>query len=44
MHWINAAVMMIMITSGWEIYDDDVIIHGLHFSGFFASVTGRPGA
>jgi thiosulfate reductase cytochrome b subunit len=35
MHWINAAVMMVMITSGWGIYDDDVIIHGLHFSGFW---------
>jgi thiosulfate reductase cytochrome b subunit len=34
MHWINAAVMMLMITSGWGIYDDDVIIHGLYFSGF----------
>lgn len=35
MHWVNAAVMMIMITSGWGIYDDDVIIHGLHFSSFW---------
>ena len=35
MHWINAAVMMVMITSGWGIYDDDVIIHGLRFGGFF---------
>ena len=32
MHWINAAAMLIMITSGWGIYDDDVIIGGLHFS------------
>ncbi len=35
MHWINAAVMLIMITSGWGIYDDDVIIRGLHFSQTF---------
>jgi thiosulfate reductase cytochrome b subunit len=35
MHWINAAVMMVMITSGWGIYDDDVIIHGLYFGAFF---------
>ena len=35
MHWINAAVMLVMITSGWGIYDDDVIIRGLHFSGFW---------
>jgi thiosulfate reductase cytochrome b subunit len=34
MHWINAAVMMVMITSGWGIYNDDVIIHGLHFPGW----------
>ncbi len=35
MHWINAVAMLVMITSGWGIYDDDVIIHGLHFNGFF---------
>jgi thiosulfate reductase cytochrome b subunit len=35
MHWVNAATMLVMITSGWGIYDDDVIIHGLHFSGFW---------
>jgi len=35
MHWVNAAAMLIMITSGWGIYDDDVIIRGLHFSGFW---------
>ncbi len=34
MHWLNAAVMMVMITSGWGIYNDDVIIHGLHFAGW----------
>ena len=32
MHWINAAVMLVMITSGWGIYNDDVVIRGLHFS------------
>ena len=35
MHWINAVAMLIMITSGWGIYDDDVIIHGFHFSPFW---------
>lgn len=35
MHWLNAVMMLIMITSGWGIYDDDVIIPGLHFSGFW---------
>ncbi len=35
MHWINAVVMLVMITSGWGIYDDDVIIRGFHFSPFW---------
>ena len=35
MHWINAAAMLVMITSGWGIYDDDVIIKGFSFSGFW---------
>ena len=32
MHWTNALAMIVMILSGWGIYDDDVIIHGLHFA------------
>jgi thiosulfate reductase cytochrome b subunit len=35
MHWINAAAMLVMITSGWGIYDDDVIIRGFHFNSFW---------
>jgi thiosulfate reductase cytochrome b subunit len=35
MHWINAVVMLVMITSGWGIYDDDVIVRGVHFSQFW---------
>ncbi len=31
MHWVNALAMIVMITSGWGIYDDYVIISGLHF-------------
>ena len=31
MHWANAAAMLALIGSGWGIYNDDVIIHGLHF-------------
>jgi len=31
MHWINAFAMIVMITSGWGIYDDDVIIRGFFF-------------
>lgn len=30
MHWINAVAMSAMIASGWGIYNDDVIIRGLH--------------
>ena len=32
MHWTNAVAMIAMILSGWGIYNDDVIINGLHFS------------
>jgi thiosulfate reductase cytochrome b subunit len=32
MHWTNAVAMIVMITSGWGIYDDYVIINGFHFS------------
>src|SRR6201998_2388086 len=35
MHWVNAVVMLVMITSGWGIYDDDVIIRGVHFGQFW---------
>ncbi len=35
MHWTNAVAMIVMITSGWGIYDDYVIISGLHFSHSF---------
>lgn len=31
MHWVNALAMIVMITSGWGIYNDYVIINGLHF-------------
>src|SRR6516225_6847200 len=31
MHWINAFAMIIMIMSGWKIYDDDVIFSWLRF-------------
>ena len=35
MHWINAFAILVMVTSGWGIYDDNVIINGLHFGHFF---------
>ena len=31
MHWMNAFAMLVMIGSGWGIYDDDVLIRGVHF-------------
>ena len=31
MHWLNAAAMLMMIGSGWGIYDDAVIFGWLHF-------------
>jgi len=31
MHWINAVTMLIMISSGWGIYDDEVIFGFLFF-------------
>ena len=34
MHWTNAVAMVVMIASGWGIYNDSVLVHGLHFPGF----------
>lgn len=31
MHWANAIAMIIMIMSGWKIYNDEVIFGFLHF-------------
>jgi thiosulfate reductase cytochrome b subunit len=31
MHWTNAVAMIVLIGSGWGIYDDSVIFKGLHF-------------
>ena len=31
MHWINAVAILVMIGSGWGIYNDSVIFHFLHF-------------
>ena len=31
MHWINAIAMIILIGSGWKIYNDDVLFGWLHF-------------
>ena len=32
MHWTNAAAMLVMIGSGWGIYNDSVIFGSLHFA------------
>ena len=34
MHWINAVAMIVMIGSGWGIYDDSVILHFVYFPHF----------
>jgi thiosulfate reductase cytochrome b subunit len=34
MHWINAVAMIVMILSGWGIYNDYIIVPGLHFSSY----------
>jgi thiosulfate reductase cytochrome b subunit len=31
MHWINALAIILMIGSGWKIYDDEVLFGWLHF-------------
>jgi thiosulfate reductase cytochrome b subunit len=31
MHWINALAMIVMIGSGWKIYEDEVLFGWLHF-------------
>ncbi|PWC47348.1 cytochrome b/b6 domain-containing protein [Azospirillum sp. TSA6c] len=31
MHWTNAAAMIVMIMSGWKIYNDEVLFGFLHF-------------
>jgi thiosulfate reductase cytochrome b subunit len=31
MHWTNAVAMIIMVGSGWKIYNDEVLFGWLHF-------------
>jgi thiosulfate reductase cytochrome b subunit len=31
MHWVNALAMLLLIFSGWRIYDDEVLFGWLHF-------------
>jgi thiosulfate reductase cytochrome b subunit len=44
MHWVNALAMIIMIASGWEIYNDEVILGWLHFPHWMTLGGGPEGA
>jgi thiosulfate reductase cytochrome b subunit len=44
MHWINAMAMIIMILSGWAIYNDEVIFGWLHFPNWMTLGAGPEGA
>ena len=44
MHWINALAMIVMIASGWEIYNDEVILGWLHFPRWMTIGGGPEGA
>ena len=44
MHWINALAMSILIGSGWEIYNDEVIFGWLHFPHWMTIGGGAEGA
>lgn len=44
MHWINAVAMLIMILSGWAIYNDEVIFGWLHFPHWMTLGDGPEGA
>jgi len=44
MHWSNAAVVLILILSGWAIYNDEVILGWLHFPSWMTLGDGPEGA
>ena len=44
MHWVNAIAMIIMIASGWQIYNDSVIFGWLRFSTWITIGDGPEGA
>jgi thiosulfate reductase cytochrome b subunit len=44
MHWINALAMIIMIGSGWKIYNDEVLFGWLHFPQAITIGGGPEGA
>src|SRR5204863_4469768 len=44
MHWTNAVAMIVMIMSGWAIYNDEVIFGWLHFPNWITIGSGPEGA
>jgi thiosulfate reductase cytochrome b subunit len=44
MHWINAVAMIILIMSGWAIYNDEVIFGWMHFPNRITIGSGPEGA
>lgn len=44
MHWTNALMMLILIFSGWAIYNDEVIFGWLHFPSWITLGGGPEGA
>jgi thiosulfate reductase cytochrome b subunit len=44
MHWTNAIAMIVLIMSGWAIYNDEVIFGWLHFPPWITMGAGPEGA
>ncbi len=44
MHWVNAAAMIVLIMSGWAIYNDEVILGWMHFPAWITAGSGPEGA
>jgi thiosulfate reductase cytochrome b subunit len=44
MHWTNAVAMIVMIGSGWQIYNDEVLFGWLHFPSWITIGAGPEGA
>jgi thiosulfate reductase cytochrome b subunit len=44
MHWTNAIAMILMIGSGWQIYNDEVLFGWLHFPSWITIGVGAEGA
>jgi thiosulfate reductase cytochrome b subunit len=44
MHWVNAVTMLVLILSGWAIYNDEVMFGRLHFPSWITLGGGPEGA